>query len=79
MWNPHLKSEIWGTGFVVGAELIAGVLVELYAVVDVVDGAVFHGGVGVDGLGALAVELEPGEAAVDVLRGGRPLDWGRGG
>jgi hypothetical protein len=47
--------------------LIAAVLVELYAVVDVVDGAVFHGGVGVDGLGALAIELEPGEAAIDVF------------
>ena len=39
---------------------------EAGAAVDVVDGAVFHLGVGA-GLGhALAVELEPGEAAVDV-------------
>jgi len=47
--------------------LIASVFVELYAVVEVADGVVFHGGVGVDWLGALAVELEPGEAAIDVL------------
>ena len=56
-----------GEAGVVGGGLVTGVLVELYAVVDVFDGAAFQGGVGVDGLGALAVELEPGEAAVDVL------------
>jgi len=50
-----------------GGGLDAGGLVIFHAVVDVVDGAVFHGGVGVDGLGALAVELEPGEAAIDVF------------
>ena len=47
--------------------LIASVFVELYAVVEVADGVVFHGGVGVDWLGAMAVELEPGHAAVDVF------------
>jgi hypothetical protein len=45
----------------------SGVLVVLYAVVDVVGGAVFHLGVGVDLGSALAVELEPGHAAVDVF------------
>jgi hypothetical protein len=45
----------------------AGVLVVFYAVVDVVGGAVFHFEVGVGLGGALAVELEPGKAAVDVV------------
>ena len=47
--------------------LDAGVEVVFYAVVDVVDGAVFHLGVGVGLGGALAIEFEPDHATVDVF------------
>ncbi len=64
------KSKSKGKGNSKGSRRIrllgAGVLVILHAVVEVVEGAGFHLGVGV-GLGhALAVELEPDHAAVNV-------------
>ncbi len=67
LWKPTSQKRDVGHPDSWRGELDACGLVIFHAVVDVVDGAVFHGGVGVDGLGALAVELEPGEAAIDVL------------
>jgi hypothetical protein len=62
--NPHLRSEMWGTRV---SKLGAGVQVVLYAVVDVLGGAVFHLEVWMGLGGSLAVEGEPGQAAVDVV------------